>query len=231
MVSFDQFDVLSFDCYGTLIDWETGILRAVKQVMARHRVSASNDSILETYAAFESDIEAGPYQPYRDVLRTVMVRMSEQLGFVANSTEDDAIVASLPDWPPFDDTFAALKALKTRYRLAIISNVDDDLFAATNRHLGVEFDYVVTAAQVKAYKPSPRVFDYALKKIGCPAEKLLHVAQSLYHDHVPAKQLGLSTVWIDRRRDRPGSGATPDAVAIPDATFPDLASLVRQAGL
>ena len=227
-LDFSQFDVLSFDCYGTLIDWERGILGAVRPVLANHRVTAAVETVLETYAVIESEIEAGPYRRYRDVLKAAMTRLCERFGFIPNSTECDAIVGSLPDWTPFDDTVDALRGLKSRYRLAIISNVDDDLFAGTNRHLGVEFDYIITAAQVGAYKPSPRVFEYALNKIGCGKSRLLHVAQSLYHDHVPAKKLGLSTVWINRRQGKPGTGATPAAQEVrPDGEFAGLAELVR----
>ena len=221
-----QFEVLSFDCYGTLIDWERGILGAIKPVLLAHKVVVSDEAVLETYAAIESEIESGPYRSYRNILHTVMTRISERFGFIPNNTECDAIVSSLPDWPPFGDTVEALQALKERHRLAIISNVDDDLFAATNRHLGVEFDYIITAAQVGAYKPSPRVFEYALGKIGCDKSRLLHVAQSLYHDHVPAKRLGLSTAWINRRQGKAGSGATPMAEAAPDGEFPDLKALL-----
>lgn len=228
---FDQFEVISFDCYGTLIDWEHGILGAVKPVLAEHGIAVSNDNILETYARLESEIESGPYQPYRKIVRAVMTRMAERFGFIPNDTECDVIVSSLANWPPFEDTVAALRVLKSRYRLAIISNIDDDLFAGTNLRLGIEFDYIITAAQVGAYKPSMRVFEYAFQKIGCQKGEWLHVAQSLYHDHVPAQRLGLGTVWIDRRQDQPGSGATPEAVATPDATFPDLTSLVREMGL
>jgi 2-haloacid dehalogenase len=230
-LDFHRFEVLSFDCYGTLIDWERGILDAVKPVLSNHKIVAADETILETYAQIESEAEAGPYQSYRHILRTVMIRMSKRFGFVPDNTECNAIVASLPNWPPFEDTVAALKALQSRFRLAIISNVDDDLFAGTNRHLGVEFDYIITAAQVGAYKPSPKVFEYALGKIGCDKSKLLHLAQSLYHDHVPAKRLGLSTVWINRRQGKAGSGATLPADATPDAQFPDLASLVRAMGV
>jgi len=230
-LNFQQFKVLSFDCYGTLIDWERGILGAVRPVLSNHKIIATDEIILETFAQIESEVEAGSYRPYRDILNTVMRGMSERFEFVPNNTESDAIVSSLPSWPPFSDTVAALKALKSRFRLAIISNVDDDLFAGTNRHLGVEFDYIITAAQVGAYKPSPRVFEHALQKIGCLRNELLHVAQSLYHDHVPAKQLGLSTVWINSRLGKASPGATPIAAAKPDAVFPNLASLVRAMGV
>ena len=227
-LNFHQFQVLSFDCYGTLIDWERGILGAVRPVLSSHKIVATDETILETYAQIESEVEAGPYRPYRNILRTVMLRMGERFGFVPNNTESNAIVTSLPDWPLFSDTVAALEALKSRYRLAIISNTDDDLFAGTNRHLGVDFDYIITAAQVGAYKPSSKMFEYALDKIGFDKSKLLHVAQSLFHDHVPAKRFGLSTVWINRQQGKPGSGATPPADdARPDAEFAGLADLAE----
>ncbi len=231
MSQFDTIEVISFDCYGTLIDWETGILGAVKPILKKYDVRLPDDVILEAYGQIEAEIEAGPYRPYREVLREAMKQLSEECGVTLQSTEYDAIVASLPSWPPFHDTVASLKALKSKYRLAIISNTDDDLFAGTNRLLGVEFDFIVTAAQVGAYKPSMQVFEQAHKVLGCPKDKWLHAAQSLYHDHVPAKKLGLKTVWIDRRQGRPGGGATPDAIAAPDMTFPDLASLVRELGV
>jgi 2-haloacid dehalogenase len=228
---FNRIEIISFDCYGTLIDWETGILRAVKPILKKYSVRLSDDTILETYGQIESEIEAGPYRPYREVLREAMNRLSKTCGITPNNTESDAIVTSLPTWPPFHDTVASLRALKTRYKLAIISNIDDDLFAGTNLHLGVIFDYIVTAAQVKAYKPSIQVFEHAHTVLGCPKESWLHAAQSLYHDHVPAQKFGLKTVWIDRRQGQPSGGATPDAVASPDLTFPDLASLVRELGV
>jgi 2-haloacid dehalogenase len=133
------------------------------------------------------------------------------------------------DWPAFPDSPAALARLKTRFRLGVITNCDDDLFAGSAARLGVVFDWIVTAQSVGSYKPDPRNFLVALERLGLPRERILHVAQSLFHDHVPAKRLGLSTVWIDRRRGRPGFGATPEADASPDATFPDLASFAEAA--
>ena len=132
--------------------------------------------------------------------------------------------------PPFADTQPALKAFERRFRLAIISNTDDDLFARTNQQLDVAFDWIVTAQQVKSYKPSLNNFRQALARIGLPTEQVLHVAQSLFHDHVPAKQLGLETVWVNRRHGKAGSGATPIADARPDLEVPDLATLVTLSG-
>jgi 2-haloacid dehalogenase len=132
-------------------------------------------------------------------------------------------------WPAFSDSAAALAALHRRFRLGAITNCDDDLFAASNRRLGEPFDHVVTAEQVGSYKPDERNFEYAFEVLGVPRDRILHVAQSLYHDHVPAKRLGLTTVWVDRRGGRSGSGATPPAAATPDLVVPDMASLAAMA--
>jgi 2-haloacid dehalogenase len=133
------------------------------------------------------------------------------------------------EWPAFADSTDALRRLSERYRLGVITNCDEDLFTASNRRLGVRFDWVVTAERVRSYKPNPRHFEVALEEIGLPTERVLHVAQSLFHDHVPAKRLGLSTVWIDRRAGKVGSGATPPAEAEPDLTYPSLAAFADAA--
>ena len=187
--------------------------------------------MLETYADIEAKQEAGDYVRYEVLLRLLMAEMSLKLGFDASLQELDCISASIKDWNPFPDTVAALKALKRRYRLAVISNIDDKLFKKTAAHFDVAFDFVVTAEQVGAYKPSPVVFEHALRTFGVPRERILHVAQSLYHDVAPARALGLSTAWINRREGQPGFGATPPADASPDIEVPDLASLVIAAGL
>jgi 2-haloacid dehalogenase len=136
---------------------------------------------------------------------------------------------SVVDWPAFPDSAAALDRLHRRFRLGVITNCDDDLFAASARRLGMDFDWVVTAEQARSYKPNEANFQLAIERSGLPRERIVHVAQSLYHDHVPAKRLGFRTVWINRRHDRPGSGATPPATATPDATFPDMASFAAAA--
>ncbi|HET8786503.1 MAG TPA: HAD-IA family hydrolase, partial [Candidatus Limnocylindrales bacterium] len=146
---------------------------------------------------------------------------------------DEAAIAraggSVADWPAFPDSAAALQRLKTRFRLGVLTNCDDDLFAASNRRLAVDFDWVITAQQVGSYKPDERNFAVMLDRLGLPQDRVVHVAQSLFHDHAPAKRLGFTTVWIDRRHDRPGSGATPPADAQPDATFPDMESFAAAA--
>lgn len=224
-----DFTTLTFDCYGTLIDWESGILRALRALLKRHGKSIDDARLLEMYATLESRAEAGPYRPYKDVLASVVTELGRGLGFDPEVRERGCLAESLPIWPPFPDTVEALRRLEKRFRLGIISNVDDDLFAATAASLGVTFDWVVTAQQARAYKPSASVFEHALERIGLPRDRILHVAQSLHHDIAPASALGLATVWINRRENKPGHGATPPARARADRELPDLAALAALA--
>lgn len=168
---------------------------------------------------------------YEIVLRLVMTELSLRFGFDADRAELDCLSASIPSWRPFPDTVDALRRLETRYRLAVVSNVDDNLFEATAKRLGVSFDAVATAQQARAYKPSPRAFEHAIRKVGAPPERILHVAQSIYHDIVPARALGLATVWVNRRKGREGHGATAPAAGTPDLEVPDLRSLADAMGL
>ena len=230
MLNFDDFQVLTFDCYGTLIDWESGIWQALLPIFANHRIEITTDHALELYGALESQIERGEYREYKTVLRMVLEQLGSRLGFAPTELELAQFSASVKDWPAFPDSARALQALKTKYKLAILSNIDDDLFAFSAQRLHVEFDWVITAQQAKSYKPSPNNFRLALERIGLPQNKILHVAQSLYHDIVPAKALGLSTVWVNRRHDKPGHGATPPAQAQPDLVVPDLQTLADVTG-
>ncbi len=231
MLDFDRYSHLTFDCYGTLIDWEHGILTALRPILDRHGVAPTDDQVLELYGELEAAAEAGPYRPYRAVLAAVMDGLGARLGFAPSPEERDALAASVEHWPPFPDTVEALRALARRYRLVILSNIDDDLFAGSARQLGVEFAAVITAQQVGSYKPDRRNFRFALERLGVPADRVLHVAQSLYHDIEPAKEIGLTTVWVNRRHDRPGFGATPAATAQPDLEVPDLRTLAPLSGL
>jgi len=228
IVDLTDFDALSFDCYGTLIDWETGIA-AVLGPWARSRgLDVGDEALLTAYSGHEARAEAEhPADPYPLILARSLRDLGRELG--ARVTDQDArrLAGSVPDWPPFPDSRAALAALAERYRLIILSNVDNESFAASNRWLGVRFTSVLTAQDIGSYKPSPRNFAALLAeagRLGIPPARLLHVAQSLFHDHVPARQAGLATVWINRRHDRPGWGATPapGAGVIPDAEFPSL---------
>jgi 2-haloacid dehalogenase len=225
-----QFEVLTFDCYGTLIDWEAGLLAAIRPILAAHGVTVTDDDLLERYARHESALEAGPYQSYRAVLAGSLGGVAEELGVEVTAEELAAFSESVADWPPFEDSIDGLRRLAGRYRLGVITNCDEDLFAASAQRLETTFEWVVTAEQAQDYKPSIAPFILALRTIDVPKEQVLHVAQSLYHDHVPAKELGMTTVWVNRRHDRTGSGATPPADATPDLEVPDLATLAELAG-
>ncbi len=230
-MDFSQFECLTFDCYGTLIDWETGILTALKPILEGHHRQLSDDAILELYGNIEAQIESGDYLPYRLVLQRVTQRLGARLSFPLYEGESTALADSLKNWPPFPDTVEALKRLKSRFKLAIISNTDDDLFADTVKLLEVPFDHVITAQQVKSYKPSHRNFERALEVMGLPKEKVLHCAQSIFHDVVPAKRLGIANVWVNRRAGKQGGGATKVATETPDLTVKSLKELADAAGV
>ena len=228
-LDYARFEALTFDCYGTLIDWEAGIVAGLRPAVARRGIEASDDELLEVFAGFEAAAEAGPYARYRDVLGRCLREVAAHYGFEADENEVAAFSDSVGEWPAFPDSAASLSLLHDRFRLGVITNCDDDLFARSAIRLRTTFDWVVTAQSAGAYKPDERPFELAFERIGLPRDRILHVAQSLFHDHVPARRLGLSTVWIDRRHDRPGFGATPPAEATPDATFPDMASFTAAA--
>jgi 2-haloacid dehalogenase len=230
-LDFDRFDVLTFDCYGTLIDWEAGILAALRAPLAARGIDDDDDRLLESFAAAEASVEGDRYRPYREVLGAVLAAMLADRGPAPSADELASFGGSVVDWPAFPDSRDALARLHERFRLGVITNCDDDLFAASQAKLGLTFDYLVTAQQARRYKPNPRGFELMFERVGLPPGRILHVAQSLYHDHVPAKRLGLSTVWVDRRGDRPGFGATPPAEATPDLTVPDMATLASLASL
>jgi len=223
-VDFAGFAALTFDCYGTLVDWETGLLAALRPILRAHARDLTDQQLLDLYGDLEPRAQV-PYQTYRQVLAAVVRGLGERLGFQASQAEAESLAASLPDWPLFPDTRAALQRLKTRYRLAIVSNIDDDLFAGTARHLGIGFDAVITAQQARAYKPSPAPFLLALERLHLPRERVLHVGQSVFHDVVPARSLGLATVLVTRR----GFGATRPSGGEPDLKVPDLQTLARLA--
>ncbi|CAD5932606.1 2-haloalkanoic acid dehalogenase [Planktothrix tepida] len=227
MIQFNQFTALSFDCYGTLIDWESGITPVLQQLVKAHGIKMSNQELLELFAILEPEAQSGDYKTYREILREVVQKFGERLGFSPTPPELESLANSIQDWQPFSDTVEALKALKQKYKLVIISNIDDDLFAQTNKHLQIEFDHIITAQQAQSYKPSPHNFEFALNKTGLSSHQLLHIAQSIFHDIATAKSLGLTTVWVNRRQGKPGGGATKPATAQPDLEVPDLKSLVN----
>lgn len=232
MLDFNQFEVVSFDCYGTLIDWERGILPVLRQLLSSREIDLSDDATLELFAEFESEFEKSQYNyiKYREVLQETVQEFGKRFNFEPTETELTCLIESIKNWQPFPDTVAALAALKQKYKLAVISNLDDDLFADTAKHLKVELDWLITAEQVRSYKPSTRNFEIALATMGIAPEKLLHVAQSVYHDIVPAASMGISTVWVNRRHEKTGFGATLPTSDQPDWEVPDLKTLVEAIG-
>ena len=203
------YDVVTFDCYGTLVDWEAGITRAFVDAAARAGVQVDAGKVLDAYLEIERVVEAETYRSYREILTETARRVAARFGWSAAAAGGEFLPASLGDWPPFPDTNPALERLaRAGYRLGILSNVDDDLLAATRKHLAVPFEIVVTAQQVRSYKPAPAHWDEARRRIG--EARWLHAAQSYYHDVAAAKRLGIPTAWINRHGEPAGSAGPPD---------------------
>jgi 2-haloacid dehalogenase len=229
VMDFSFVRLITFDCYGTLIDWETGILNALRMLLP-NTADVSDEQLLEMYGETEARIEAGPYLSYRAVLSRCVEAMASSLGKTLSPADAQRFSESLRQWKPFPDTVESLKALAERYKLAVISNVDDDLFAFTQKLLPVSFEFVVTAQQVGSYKPSLNNFGEAVKRAlqaGIKPDQILHVAQSLHHDIAPANSIGLKNVWVNRRYGKRGSGATVGSSAKPMVEVHSLAELVR----
>src|SRR6202171_1554688 len=229
MLDFSRFEILTFDCYGTLINWEAGLLPALHRILSAHGKKIDDSALLKLYGDFEQLCEQGEFHPYREVLESVVRRFGAQLGFSPTDEEAHSLADSLASWKPWPDAVAALHQLKSRFRLAILSNVDDDLFAATLPQLEVEFDEVITAQQARAYKPSLKIFELALARIKVPAHRVLHVGQSIYHDVTPTQALGLAAVWVNRPSARPGVGAVKATKGKPDLEVSSLAELAAAA--
>jgi 2-haloalkanoic acid dehalogenase type II len=226
MKALTDFTTLTFDCYGTLIDWERGILDALQPWRARAGVTAGDDELLQAFGDAEAAAEATPpFRLYPQILEDVLARLAARWSVQVDPGEARRFGESVGGWPPFADTPPALQYLKQHYKLVIVSNVDHASFAQTERQLGVSLDLVVTAEDVGAYKPDRRNFTYALDKIRrslhVEPPQILYTAQSLFHDIVPAKALGLATMWVNRRRGRAGEGATPPVTAGGAAVRPD----------
>jgi 2-haloalkanoic acid dehalogenase type II len=238
-LDYNAFDALSFDCYGTLIDWERGIWDAFQPLIkVNDNAGLVREVALRSFAELENAQQAAtPDMLYSDVLRHVHGRFADANGLVASASLNQEFGDSVARWPAFSDSAETLQRLKNRYRLVILSNVHDAGFAASNRHLDVEFDAIYTAEQIGSYKPDPANFDYLFnhlsKDLGIDRCRTLHVAQSLYHDHVPAKAAGMTCVWIDRQNLSSGGhwGATAAVEQWPevDAIFADLASFADAA--
>jgi 2-haloacid dehalogenase len=225
MFDFSPFQFITFDCYGTLIDWETGILTALQPILEKHSIHCSDAEVLALYGDLEAQAEAGDYQPYREVLRKVVRGMGERYRFEATAAEQESLPDSLASWRPFPDTVNALRQLHSKFQLAIISNIDDDLFRASAPQLEINFDQVITAFQARAYKPSPTIFRLAQQKLGISTAEWLHAGQSIYHDVIPAKSLEIATLWVNRPSHRPGVGAVRQAAGVPDLEVRSLSEL------
>ena len=220
-----QFEWLTFDCYGTLVDWESGICDAVSKVLTRHGEHKSNPELLTLFSTIEPRIQSAPgYLTYREVLRRVMDNIGTELRLQFSDEELSSLPESMSNWPVFPDAEQALNTLKTRYKLAVISNVDDDLFASSAKALNVDFDLVVTAQQVQSYKPDLRNFEFASALMAVENHNWLRVAESLYHDIGPANQLGIKSVWVNRPNR---GGGTRHTNAVPDMTITDLTTLAQ----
>lgn len=224
-----DFKALSFDCYGTLIDWETGLGEALRPLADRAGVGSSQ--MLEAYGPIEHDLEEEfPGFRYSELLEKVYARLAQNFGIVADDEDAKAFGASVANWPAFPDSAEALRYLKRHFQLIILSNVDRRSFAGSNDKLGVEFDQILTAEEIGSYKPALRNFEFLLERLdsmGIAKGELLHVAQSLFHDHVPANRMGIASAWIDRRAGKEGGGATvvPDPMPHFDYRFTSLAEL------
>jgi 2-haloacid dehalogenase len=235
MADFDEFRALSFDCYGTLIDWETGISVELRGWASAHGVEATDADLLAAFGRFETVVESEhPDAPYPDVLAMTLDRIADQFGAAATDEERASFGSSVGSWPAFPDSAEALARLKEHFQLIILSNVDRGSFAASNERLGVEFDLILTAQDIGSYKPDPRNFAAlldAMGGIGVTKDRLLHVAESLYHDHEPAIAAGLPSVWIHRRHGQAGHGATapPTSTVQPKWRFTSMAAFADAA--
>jgi 2-haloacid dehalogenase len=211
---------LTFDCYGTLIDWETGAIEALRPLLLRHRIALSDDAIVAAFQDIDGVLCEPPYKPYRAVLAGVIEGFGRRFGFPVEAADREVLASSVTSWRPFSDTVDALRALRGRYRLAIISNIDDDLFATTVQQLGVEFEVVVTAQQTRCYKPNSAIFEEALRRLAVEPRHVAHVAEGVT-EIPPAKRLGCATIWV-RRNGRSARLLTEP----PDFEVPDLKSLL-----
>ena len=225
MLDFDRFTTLTFDCYGTLINWERGAALTLRSLLSGHGVDAGEAEVIDLFHRIQSRERVRGYRPYTEILADTVFGIATHYGCRLEPGEMHALSGSVGAWRPFPDTVRALQAFKTRYRIGVISNIDDDLFAGTAERLQVRFDAVVTAEQARAYKPAEAIFRLALERLGCAAAEVLHVGQWVEGDVIPAKRLGMGTVWVARSRGSRDSGDEADV------QVPDLDALVKLVGI
>ena len=213
-------ELLSFDCYGTLIDWEQGMVRALEGIKEKYGISESLEKLAERYVEIELQVEQEKYRRYSEVMEIALSRLLREKGITPEPDDEKLFVKTLPTWPPFPETRETLKTLKRKgYKLSILSNIDNDLISHSIQLIGVDFDLVITAEKSMSYKPSPKHWELLLKESGVEKDRILHVAASLVHDIRPAKQLGFKTAWINRKNEPTPSDVKPDYI------FPDLKPL------
>jgi 2-haloacid dehalogenase len=235
MTDFDRFTAMSFDCYGTLIDWETGIANAMRPWAARNGLTLDDQALIAAHGRHETHVQDDmPSALYPVILGETLRRIGIELDAAVTDADATAYGLSVKDWPAFPDTSAALARLSTRFKLIIVSNIDRASFAASSPRLGVTFDAVVTAEDVGSYKPQLGHFDRLfeeIERLGVTRDQLVHVAESLFHDHQPAAALALPSVWIHRRHDKGGTGATavPSEDVSPTWTFTSMAEFAEAA--
>ena len=222
-MNFKQFEILSFDCYGTLVNWKKSILDILIPVVNKYNRNISGDDLFQLFLEADHKFVGVDYKPYRDILIDTMVEIGNRLNLNLLSPDRSCLVDRFGDWTPFPDTYDSLIELQKKYRLAIISNVDDELFDVTKKCLGVKFDFIITAKQLRSYKPSLNNFNKAQEQFGVSPGKILHIAQSIFHDIIPTNKLGWNNVWVNRYNE-------PERTVpaeFPDLEVPDLVSLVR----
>jgi 2-haloacid dehalogenase/putative hydrolase of the HAD superfamily len=218
-----DFDFITFDCYGTLIDWESGIVKAFQSEAALDGVTLDPAEIVAAYHIEEPVVEAGEFRAYREVLSETAMRVAARVGWKLHPGRSAFLAASLPEWQPFAETNSALERLGRRYRLGILSNVDDDLITETRRHFTVDLDLIVTAQQVRSYKPSPGHFKTALERL--EGKRLLHAAQSYFHDVLPCSRSAIPVAWINRKGERADAGGPQPTYEVRNLS--ELANLLR----
>jgi len=226
MINFNEFEVLTLSCLGTLIDWEKGLLKAVRPLFTHQDIVIGDQYFLKTFLQHESDMLQGEYVPYREIIKRILLKIGQTHGFVPTYAEIEEIIRSTREWRPFPDVTESLKTLKQQYKLAIISNLDRALFEEVSEQFLVEFDWIFTADEVRSYKPSSKIFNYALENMEIPPSKILHIGHSLVHDIIPAKSLKLSTVWVNRATLQKGSPLLHSPPVDPDLEVPDLKTLI-----
>ena len=231
-MTINQYSTLTFDCYGTLIDWESGIYDALLPLTQQVNPLPDRTQVLQAFAEVESGVQSEfPDLPYPEILVKVHIQLAKSFDVSATAESHETFGRSVANWPAFPDSAESLQYLKKYFKLVILSNVDRTGFSYSSRHLGVDFDAVYTAQDIGSYKPSPTNFIYMIEQLesrGISKDEILHTAQSLYHDMVPATEIGLATCWIDRRAGQEGAGATPsvNVNVVTDYRFESLTDMV-----